>query len=289
MYLRVNFDEIETSEEDIFREAKYQGKLFSGTAIADDGKVHSEYRYNNGLGEGRSFSVYENGQLEGEWFMENGETITETQWYENGTVRLYFQKEPLLQRFFDRNGNKIKEITQDYDKKWYKSGELKIEYDKIKKESVYYVKNGEWVVKSKLKEKIDWKDPYSYIFNDYYIKTHYMELLEDSDFTPYFIQWLPKPPKKKKIFFPFKKRLQETEQYIQQIICDMIASDNMNIKYDGICFAQRYTIKKALPLLKQSLNCNEKPKYWGDETDGLWKTYSYTVAERAKMALKDLA
>lgn len=72
MCLRVNFDEIETSEEDIFRNAKYQGKLFSGIAIADDGKVYSKYRYNNGFGDGCSFSVYENGQLEGEWFMENG-------------------------------------------------------------------------------------------------------------------------------------------------------------------------------------------------------------------------
>lgn len=170
---------------------------------------------------------------------------------------MYFQKEPFLQRFFDRNGNKIKEVMQNYTKKWYSSGELKIEFDNIKNESVHYAKNGEWIAKYELKEKVDWKDPYKYIFNEQYIRSHYMELLEDSDFAPYFIRWLPEPPKKKKLFFSFKKRFEETEQYIQQIICDMIDSDNMNIKYDGICFAQRYMIKKAIPLLKQSLNCNE--------------------------------
>ena len=98
---KVLIDDLESSEDNMFVDVRYNGELFSGIAYDFRENFHSEYNYKNGLGHGRCFSVYNSGQLYEEFFLENGEKLEETCWYETGVKEEYYKKNPYLKQYWN--------------------------------------------------------------------------------------------------------------------------------------------------------------------------------------------
>lgn len=121
---KVKLDQLETDEEDFFLNAYYQGKLFTGIAYYNENNIYSEWTYMNGFCHGRCFTVYDNGQLLEELYVEHGETLSWKEWNKDGGLLSNYQKEPYLkQKYVD--DILILEITKEYKKKWYPTGEIK--------------------------------------------------------------------------------------------------------------------------------------------------------------------
>ncbi|GHU33080.1 hypothetical protein FACS1894172_10900 [Spirochaetia bacterium] len=268
-------DDLETSEESMFINVTYKGIPFTGIAYEDSEYRHSEYSYLNGFGQGRCFSVYPNGQLEVEFILEKGETVEETNWYKSGIKKYYYREEPNIIQRWNEESILLVEADNALKKCWYPNGRLKSVFEK-KKEFTYYGEDGEFAVKIKASTSngADYVvlDKNIMTFNGSYINTHYMDLLQDRDFYKYFIIWLDDLEKPKQ----------------EEVICNMIKSDILWHKYDGINLASQRKIHKAIPYIKLEIGNNEKPPDIRsvDGTSGLG--FAHTIAQRSEIALKEL-
>lgn len=264
---KVLIDDLETSEEDIFIDVTYKGLPFSGIAYDDTEDVHCEWSYLNGFGHGRGFSVYKKtGHLQEEFFLDKGQTIEETIWYENGIKREYYRKNPFSVQRWNADGVLLREANEEQDKKWYPSSKLKSVFIK-KKEYTRYDESGEWLVKIKSEYEYVVLSEKEMSFNHVYIENHYMDLLQDHDFYKYFIIWL--------------HRLERNK--LAEAICNLIKSDILWHKYDGINLAKKYKIHEAIPYIKLELNNNEIPPS-PDPNMG----YGDTISGRARITLKEI-
>ena len=118
----VQIDDLEGSDYDLYYENKYEGEYFTGTAISDDDGVHTEWTFVNGNGHGRWFSVFPNGQLYEETFLDDGEVISDREWNSEGQLLYRFDIEPLLEQKFDANGQLLEERTEEHYWKFYDNG-----------------------------------------------------------------------------------------------------------------------------------------------------------------------
>ena len=262
---------MESSEEDMFIEVKYKGLPFSGTAYEHTERFHSEYSYLNGFGHGRCFSVYTNGQLYEEFFLDNGIKIEEKTWYENGIMQEYFRRAPLLWQFWNNEGILMLEETNEIKKEWYSNAKLKGLFTK-KNEYVFYGGDGEWAVKINTDDNYIVMDKNKMTFNTRYLEDNYMELLEDHDFYKYFIIWLMDLEHAKK----------------EEVICNMIKSNNLSVKYDGINLSAKYKIHNAIPYIKLEIDNDEIPPPIYDLRGVSSLIYAHTISQRASIALKEL-
>ena len=211
------------------------------------------------------------------FFLENGEKIEEISWYQSGIKREYFKKSPFLHQFWNEKGVLMLEENNNMCKEWYPNGSLKTELFK-KKEQVYYRKDGEWVLKIKTKEDFVVLEKNNITFNNLYMEKHYMDLLQDYDFYKYLIIWLDD--------------LDIVER--EEVICNMIKSNVLWIKYDGINLASvRYKIDKAIPYIKLEINNHQKPPSVSSGINDVIfgfnsLHFAHTIAERARLALHEL-
>ena len=173
----VQIDDLEGSDYDLYYENKYEGEYFTGTAISDDG-VHTEWTFVNGNGHGRWFSVFPNGQLNEETFLDDGEVISDREWNREGQLLYRFDSEPLLEQKFDANGQLLEERTEEHYWKFNDNGQLLVEetkehkwtfyangtkhedYDYVSSQATVFDDSGVWIVKGKLKKINDryWSD-----------------------------------------------------------------------------------------------------------------------------------
>ena len=85
--LRVSLDQLDLDEEEIYQNARYQGKPFTGTACGEEGQEVYEIPYENGSAHGRCVWRYKkSGKLSTEDFVEHGTIIKSTSWYSPGDV-----------------------------------------------------------------------------------------------------------------------------------------------------------------------------------------------------------
>jgi hypothetical protein len=276
MQEKILIGDLESSDENEFIDVKYKGTPFSGIAYADTEHYYSEYGYLNGFGQGRCFSVYKNGQLYEDLFLDKGEIIEGTTWYENGITMAYFRIKPELSKFWNAKGVLLEENTDETRKEWYASGKIKILFTKGK-EYIYYGESGKWVVKINAADvppyaKYVVTDKEKMTYNMSYIENNYMSLLQDDDFYPYFIGWLEDKEDNKK----------------KEAVCNMIKSNNLRLKYDGINLAVKYKIYDALPYIKLEINNGETPPIIYNLRGMPSISYGHTISQRAINALEKL-
>ena len=64
----------------------YNGEPFTGTIVDKSTTPYSFSEYKNGLLNGHSVSYYPNGQIEEDYYYENGEDLVGRRWYKNGQI-----------------------------------------------------------------------------------------------------------------------------------------------------------------------------------------------------------
>lgn len=285
----VNLNDLETSEEDLFQEVTYQGKPFTGVATEWDNGVYTEYRYQNGAGHGRCFSRWESGQLQEEFWLDGGKLLKETTWYPTGVVRSRYQADPQCIQYFTEAGVLYYERTARGWQKWYPSGERK-EQAVLGGRCTYYGKDGVWAAECLANPQFGGFgfQREQMRFHDAYLQEHYLELLEDEDFFPYFVSWLPEPKKETRRLFWRRRAKPATPPEVVERVGRMIDADHLAIKMNGILLATRYQAKELIPQLERALTCHRTPPATFDVATGTGQSYGRTVAEQAKRVLAEL-
>lgn len=286
--LRVPQEEIETCEEDCFFEATYKGKPFTGIAWSDEDGEYAEISYADGTAQGRCFTLFASGALSSEEWVEQGRIVKSNAWWLPGNV-LWRRHGPGLTQYYYRDGTLGIERTAEHERQFYESGVLRQE-QVFQQDGIlyrYYGKDGkkaaEW---RRIQEGLRWKGV-DFIFQDAYIRAHYLELLEDRDFERCFQEWLKKPlegPKVKRSWFSKKEEVHKMNQDGAQMICRLICSENLGIQYFGVTLAGVYRVMEAEGLLKKALSVEVCPPAVR-RLDGMGMSYGRTVAEAAKRAL----
>lgn len=133
--LLVNMDDLETSDWDIFLNVTYNGKPFTGKAFDRTENFYSEYSFKNGLGHGKCFSIYSNGNKMEEFEMFEGTQIGEAfSWYDNG---------------------QLQELQSDqYVKRWSRQGVLWYEFFLKIGKQIHYYSTGEPMIEESTDETI---------------------------------------------------------------------------------------------------------------------------------------
>ncbi|MBR4240938.1 MAG: hypothetical protein IKR97_01825 [Eubacterium sp.] len=267
---KISFDDLETSDWDIFQEATLDGKPFTGVAVDDYNGVHSEYHYVNGNGHGRCFSVFDNGQLQEEIILNHGETLSERTWTKEGLLIELYDKEPLLRQEFNEKGILLTEEKDEYLHIFRNNGKMLAEYDFKSNRGVYYDWEEVWTVKFVIKDRRFILSREYMTFNEERWEQCYRDILcnDYRELLPLFLKWLEDEN------MPYEKR--------SKIICSMISDEELHIKYEGICLARDYSVKEAIPLIDSEKNNRKTPTPFQD------MSYGYSVGYLAKTVLKDM-
>ena len=270
---KIRTEELEYTEDWISGEevdyVTYNGAAFTGIETNGTDHWYSETKYLNGYAHGRCFSVFTNGQLCDEGFMEHGITLEITRWYRSGAKREYYRKEPMLNQYWSEVGILLEEEDDKTRKLYYPSGKLKSLFTK-NEERVYYGESGEWAVKIKTESRDYFvTDRKNMSFNDAFISENYMQLLQDYDFYPYFIIWLE------------SKSGDERDD----IIIDLIRSDVPWHKSRGINLAETHNARKTIPYIRLELNNNVKPPEHRNHRDIPQSSYGWTIGMTANKVL----
>lgn len=288
--LRIPMDDLETNPEDSYFNAVYQGRPFTGIACDEWNGEYSEIPYVNGTAHGRCFWLFSNGALASEEFVEHGEVVDSVSWWPPGdTVR--HRQTPELNQYFYQDGTLCQEETPSYRKLFYPSGALKEEilYGDLDVALTYYGEDGQWAAKGRFS--YIFRTSYSLereglTFNEPYIHAHAPDLLAEPamDFQKYFTLWLPPRPSAKPRRFSRRK---ETPPPVRAVICGLIQSELLHVKYYGINLAGFYHVTEAVPLLEEALTLHAAPPSYHAITGG-GHGYDHTIAQRAQWALDRL-
>lgn len=264
---RVLIDDLELGEIDIYKEAMYEDKPFTGIAVDDDDGIHTEWTFVDGNGHGRWFSLFPNGQLQEEIILDHGEVISERIWNKDGGLIHRMDSSPLLEQDFDNEGNLLNERTVDYLRTFYVNDIKKADYDYLSSSVTEFDHSGNWIIKGKLTDGYLVLSRENIEFNDNYWTEKFISILKDSyeDFHPYF-----------RIWFEDKSGLQS------KIICEMIENKDLRLKYDGMLLAREYELRDAIPLIEKQITINKRPP--STENTG----YGITVGHLAERVLRDL-
>lgn len=284
--LRVPQDEIETNEDDCYFEAVYQGKPFTGVAWSDEDGEYSEISYVNGTAQGRCFSLFPNGAMSSEEWVEQGRTVKSVCWWPPGQI-IWRRHTPKFTQFFYRDGTLGIERTARYERLFYASGVLRQEqvFETAGAVYRYFGEDGrlaaEW---RRVQDGLRWKEV-DFSFQDAYILEHYEKLLEDRDFERCFQHWLGEPPKASKFrrFGLLNKEKDRGE--IGAVICRLLRSENLQVRYFGITLAGIYQVNEAKALLQEALSVEVCPPAVR-RLDGNGMSYGRTIAEAARRALE---
>ena len=264
---RIPLDDLELSEIDIYKDALYEGKPFTGTAVDDDKGIHTEWPFVDGNGHGRWFSVYPDGQLQEEIMLDHGEMISERTWNKAGCLIHKADNSPFLEQNFNDKGILINEKTDDYLRLFFSDGVKQSVYDYLSSSVIIFAHSEVWIVKGKLKDKYFILARENMDFNDEYWTENYISILKDDyeEFYPFFRTWLKD-----------KKGLQK------QIVCTLIENTDLRLKYDGMLLAREYGIKSAVPLIEKQVSIKKCPP----STENIG--YGRSVGYMAEQVLKDL-
>ena len=124
--LRVPLEELETSDEDIYRGAVSQGRPFTGVAWDSGGQESGEIPYVNGAAHGRCVWRYKNGRLSLDELVEHGTVVESTSWYPPGDV-VHCRYAQGVRRYYYRDGTLALERGEDWSREYYPSGALQSE------------------------------------------------------------------------------------------------------------------------------------------------------------------
>lgn len=293
--LRVSMNEIDTNEENPYLDAVYRGHPFTGVAWDEWNGAYSETPYVEGLAHGRAFCRFDNGALAWEELLDRGQVVESTAWWPKGQVIRHRQTAD-MDRYFYRDGTLCREQTAEHLRFFYPAGQLKEEmlYGSDSVSLVFYGQDGEWAVRGQF--------PYTFrrsfalereglVFNEPYLLAHAAALLESSsmDFLKYLTLWLPRWDRQRRGLFS-RARQEEAPPRVRQVICDLIRSPDLAVKYHGVNLAGTYRVREAVPLLREALSVRETPPPRRSvESGGLTGvSYGNTVAQRARIALDQM-
>ena len=240
----IQIDDLEGSDYDLYYENKYKGEYFTGTAISDEDGVHTEWTFVNGNGHGRWFSVFPNGQLNEEVFLDDGEVISERIWNREGQLLYRYDSEPLLEQEFDADGHLLKERTEEHEWTFYDNGTKHKDYDYVSSQVTVFDDSGVWIVKGILVDR-HWSETLDTMtFNDERWFSNYLSILkaDHEENYSYFRMWLKTIPEKR-----------------SEIICSLIENEDLRFKYDGMHLAEGYGILDAIPVIEKQLTIKKFP------------------------------
>lgn len=269
----VQINDLESLDDELMEEVTYHGALFTGTAVYENERVKEEYHFLDGKAHGRWTMESRSGQLLEESFYENGKLQRQQAWTKEGILHLRYQTEPLSHEEFYPDGSIQYHRTDDGLKKYYQNGQPLEVFEYAAKLAVFYDKSGTWLLRHQTegkqyvvisREKIT--------FHDEALRQSWLVLLEEAfdEFAPYIALWL--------------EELSLTER--ADIVCAMIASDNLWIKEKGIRLAEQHKIVQALPLLEKERNNQAVPPRRFHGTGMV--SYSMTISLRARQAIGTL-
>lgn len=285
MNVDLNDLEFENEEYTIYEGVTYRGKPFTGVASKQGKDSYTEWRFVNGKADGRWFEQWNDGQLRGETILEMGVELEDRLWNKEGVLLRNNRREPLLKQVFFGDGSLEYEETAEYQRQWDRSGRLRRDYTYANGFELRYSFDGTWYVKYLVEPGCTiCRSRDSVIFNEEYLIEHYLDCLHEDyrGFRRDFETWLPKVPKDNEPFKPSAK--------LSAIICGMIASDDLHIKYDGLNKAWQFRVMEAIPLIKKQLGNNATPCDISSSAFGDWGLTSYgcTISNRARTALRRL-
>ncbi len=286
--LRVSLDQLDLDEEEIYQNARYQGKPFTGTACGEEGQEVYEIPYENGSAHGRCVWRYKkSGKLSTEDFVEHGTIIKSTSWYSPGdVVHRELDRDGL--RYYYKNGVLALKRAEDCTWEYYPSGALKNERISEKGGATryaWYGEDGVWAVRWHLEAGKRFPQDLAAAYNDGYIRENFLKLLEADDFGGHFFQWLFRDaPKKPPYGEPDTSKLSAEGR---AMICAMIEYEDLGVKYRGITMAGQYHVTEARPLLEKALLVAQTPPgHW--HVTGGGHEYAWTVGQAARNALNRL-
>lgn len=235
--------EHETYDEEFFT---LNGKLFTGVAEETDNdgnhSITRIYQFENGLLNGMSYGTFDNGLPSDETFYKNGRIVSYRNWYYNGMLEEVHREDPEYIQLFNINGVIICDKTEYHYNEWYDDGAIKVSHRYIDNYAVRFAPNGKPLLKH-----LSNGDSYltmdkAFIqFNNENMKEYSLTTLE-KDYL-YFYQY-------------FKIWIDSIEDltYLTEIVCKMIISDNLEIKFNGMNFAANYMLQVTIPILQEQLN-----------------------------------
>ena len=281
----VSLDQLELDEEDLYINAAYQGKPFTGTACGEEGQETYEIPYIDGMAHGRCVWHWKkSGKLSTEEYVDHGTVIKGTFWYPPGDV-IHRQKDETGIRYYYRDGTLAIERTETCTREYYPSGALKNERTTTPEGTRYawYGEDGTWAVRWRQGP----KDPNRRLppepekeYNDGYIRLNFLKLLETTDFASHFMDWL-------KQRYKLTDSVAHVPPEAERMICLMIACDDLRVKHRGIVLAGQWRIEEARPYLKQALQVTETPPGETSVTGG-GHSYAWPICENARRALLQL-
>lgn len=127
---RVPFTELEELDPHWpFAGVLWKGQPFTGIGFEETPRYITEYRYENGYGEGRCISTFRSGQLMEEFLLHQGVYVGESRsWFQNGQLRRFVRhSRPRLERQWNEAGV----LLEEYDeanatrRKWFSDGAIK--------------------------------------------------------------------------------------------------------------------------------------------------------------------
>lgn len=291
--LRVPLDQLETSEEDLYREAVFQGRPFTGLACGDGGGELCEIPFVDGMAHGLCVWRFQNGRRSLEERAEHGVVVESTAWWPPGDV-IRCRYAGGVRRYYLQDGSLAVEQSRDWEREYYPSGVLRNQRRTEADGSLrgaWYGEDGVWVLRWRQGPPEPGRrvrtDPETE-YNDAYLQKHYLKLLERPDFTHHFMDWLfqrmeprPKPW--------FQRRSQDKRPKTlspegRAMVCAMIEYGDLRVKYRGVTMAGQYRVEEARPALERALLVNQTPPGEYHVTGG-GMSYAWTVSQAAARAL----
>lgn len=274
--LKVPLDELDTSDYDLFLEVTYEGASFTGNGYEDTSHHYSEYRYVNGQGHGKCYSVYKSGQKMEEFELNEGKYINEEhQWYPSGQLRAYSRHTPIrITRKWNEDGILIWERDEESEvnREWYGTGELFSEHMKVAAECVYYDKSGAWIMKQRSRDGHLTFTIEDMMFNEELLLEHYAGLFHEKKLENHLFLWL-------------RTKLSEEYYAAERILCDLITHPNLYVKDNAIFIAGERNIEAARPYLEEALDDYRIPPAEHDPIHGTGRSHSRRICDQAKIAL----
>lgn len=279
--MTVEIDNLEFDDysDNVFQNTFYEGKPFTGVAVdhREDGG-YEEWHFIEGFGEGRCFSTFPDGSLQEEYFLQHGHVISEKEWTSDGILVLDHTEDPFSYKEYYNDGVLKCEQTKEFYKMWYPSGALKQEFIFSQGYSTQYARDGAWIYRI-VGNDLPLTLSRDYLtINEDYVSRNYLELLTtDRRFMWYFLLWLPEKP---------ETADNEVPHWVSEVICNMINSDDLNVRDQGIILAREYFVKAAIPLLERESKCRKKPQDIFEDNYNVG--YTFTIGKQAKISLQQL-
>lgn len=234
----VQISDLESLDDELMEEVKYHGALFTGTAVDESARVKEEYHFLDGRAHGRWSTQSHSGQLLEEAFYEHGVLKKLRAWTTEGVLSLRIQTEPFSREEFYPDGSIQYYQTDSGLKLYYQSGQPLELFTYAEKLAVFYDKDGAWLLRHRTEgEKYLVMSEEKITFHDEALRQSWLALLEEQfdELEPHILLWL--------------KGLSAADR--ADIVCAMLASDNLWMKEKGICLAEQYKVVQALPFLEK--------------------------------------